>query len=67
MMTHEQIDVMRQDAQLALSDGYGYPVARLYCAHHVMALIVEIDRLQASLAASTGDFTALRRLAEEGD
>ncbi len=63
MLSRDKIDSMRQDAQLALTNAYGYPVARVHCAHHVIALLGEIDRLEASLCASSGDFAPLRKLA----
>jgi hypothetical protein len=66
MIKTEQLDRMRQDAQLAVTQFYGYPVARLNCAHHVLKLLTEIDSLQAAVAAAHGDWSLVQELAEPG-
>ncbi len=63
MLNREQLQMMEQDAALALSRSYGYPQARVKCAQHVRNLIQELERVRAELAAARGDWSEIRRLA----
>ncbi len=63
MDKHNYEDVMLQDAQLALTRAYGYPEARLRCAHHVLHLLRELETARATTAAARGDWSRIRDLA----
>ena len=63
MLARNDLEKMAQDAKLALSRSYGYPEARVKCAHHVERLVQEVERAQAVLAAAHGDWSEIRKLA----
>jgi hypothetical protein len=56
---------MRHDAELALTRSYGYPEARLHCAHHVLTLLEELKRVETILNAAHGDWSEIRKLASK--
>ncbi len=57
-------ETMFHDAQLALTRAYGYPEARLNCAHHVLRLLRELEKARATTAAACGDWSQIQGLAE---
>ncbi len=65
MLTPNAYETMRQDAELALTRGYGYPEARLHCAHHVLTLLAELKRVEMVLSVARGDWSEIRKLASK--
>ena len=63
MLTPTAFENMKNDAELALTRSYGYPEARLHCAHHVLTLLEELKRVEAILNVAHGDWSEIRKLA----